>query len=131
MFAILAVGMLAERRGEKDMVEVHARQRAAFLIVGVALAAACLMTITVFASPKLGPRFFMHGMFLLLGGVLGIVSAVLHRPRSFAPFVAIEEFHQPAEIMAGRHEASPGSDDNPNYGPSSGIAWSGYSAPLR
>ena len=85
LFSILAVGMLFEKTAVDT--DRHERQRSAIIIVGVALLAAILMTITVFASPKLGPRFFMHGMFLLLGGVLAVVSSFLHRPKALLPFV--------------------------------------------
>jgi hypothetical protein len=43
----------------------------------------------VFASPKLGWRFFMHATLLLLGAITGVISTYLHRPRSFAPFVVV------------------------------------------
>jgi hypothetical protein len=84
---VVAIGILAEGRDEHSLVEVRHRQRRALAIIGVALAAGALITMTVFASPKLGPRFYMHAMLGLLAGVLAAVRTFLHSPRSFAPFV--------------------------------------------
>src|SRR5262249_10245561 len=80
---------IAERRSAADMTEVRNSQRRALVILLLGLLSACLITITVFASPKLGPRFYMHAMFLVLAGLLGVMSAFLHRTRSFAPFVVL------------------------------------------
>ncbi|HET9990142.1 MAG TPA: DUF6056 family protein, partial [Kofleriaceae bacterium] len=89
MVGTIAVGMLTERRSDGELVAVRAQQRRALAFAGLALLAGALITMTVFASPKLGPRFYMHAMALLLGSVLGVALAFLHRPRAFAPFVAI------------------------------------------
>jgi Family of unknown function (DUF6056) len=89
MVAAIAIGMITEARPEAELVEVRAQQRSALAFAGLALLAGSLITITVFASPKLGPRFYLHAMALLLGGVLGIALTFLNRPRAFVPFVAI------------------------------------------
>jgi Family of unknown function (DUF6056) len=86
---VVAIGILAEGRDERDLSEVRRRQRQALATVGIALAAGALITMTVFASPKLGPRFYMHAMLGLLAGVMATTRTFLHSPRSFAPFVVI------------------------------------------
>jgi hypothetical protein len=56
--------------------------------VGLALAAATLIAMTIFVSPKLGPRFYYVSMALLLAGLVGVIDAVL-APRQLAPLVAL------------------------------------------
>jgi len=86
---VIAVGVsfLSEQRTAAEVTEARGQQRRAIGIVLLALVTASLITITVFASPKLGPRFYMHSMFLLLAGVLGVFRSFLHRPRAYTPFV--------------------------------------------
>lgn len=86
---IVAVSLLDERRRDAALTQARSEQRRAIGILLMALAAASLITITVFASPKLGPRFYMHSMFLVMCGVLGIVRSFLDRPRAYAPFVVL------------------------------------------
>ncbi len=73
-------------------------QQTAFRFLGLALLAGLLMTITVFASPKLGPRFYMHSGAILLAATLGVIAASLRTARSFAPFVVLAVI---ASIYAG------------------------------
>jgi hypothetical protein len=73
----------AEPTGEPD------RLRAALGLVGLALAAGTLVTMTVFVSPKLGPRFYLHGCALMLAGLIAVADATLTTPRRLAPFVAL------------------------------------------
>lgn len=89
LVTMIATGSFTEPRADKDLVEVRARQRRALTVVGLAILGGSLITITVFASPKLGPRFYLHSMVFLLAGVLGVCQAFLHRTRAFAPFVVI------------------------------------------
>jgi hypothetical protein len=56
--------------------------------IGLALAAATLIAMTIFVSPKLGPRFYYVSMALLLAGLVGVIDAVL-TPRQLAPFVVL------------------------------------------
>ncbi|HEY5923999.1 MAG TPA: hypothetical protein VIV11_20105, partial [Kofleriaceae bacterium] len=84
---IIAVSFISEQRSDAQVTEARVQQRRAIGIVLLALGAASLITITVFASPKLGPRFYIHSMFVVLAGVLGVVRAFLHSPRAYAPFV--------------------------------------------
>lgn len=89
LLCIVAVGLLSEDRVADDLEAARERQRRALAYVGGAVFAGMLITITVFASPKLGPRFYIHSMLLLLSGVMAVSQAFLHRPRSFAPFLAL------------------------------------------
>jgi len=57
--------------------------------LGLALAAGALITATVFVSPKLGPRFYLHGAALVLAGFVAIADRALTTPRRLAPFVAL------------------------------------------
>ncbi|HEY1549433.1 MAG TPA: DUF6056 family protein [Kofleriaceae bacterium] len=85
----IAIGTITEDRETDALGDARLAQRRALTFVAIALAAGTLITMTVFASPKLGWRFFMHATLLLLGAVIGVISTYLHRPRSFAPFVAV------------------------------------------
>jgi hypothetical protein len=86
---IIGVGMIADKRREAENPEARERQRRAVGVLIVSLVAASLITITVFASPKLGPRFYFHSMFLVLGAVLGVTSAFLQRAKHYLPFIIV------------------------------------------
>jgi hypothetical protein len=87
--AAIVIGTISEDRETDALGDARLAQRRALTFVAIALCAGALITITVFASPKLGWRFFMHATLLLLGAVVGVISTYLHRPRSFAPFVVV------------------------------------------
>lgn len=87
LLAVIVIAILAERRTDEALVQARVEQRSAVTVVALALLAGVLMTATVFASPKLGPRFFMHPILFLLAGSLGVCSSFLSRGRSFAGFV--------------------------------------------
>jgi hypothetical protein len=57
--------------------------------VGVALLAGTAITATVFVSPKLGPRFYLHGAALVLSGFIAVADRALSTPRRLAPFVTL------------------------------------------
>ncbi len=86
VFGMLAVHAITER--DVPSPESREDQRRSLSVMGLALLAAILITVTTFASPKLGPRFYMHGMILVLAAAMGIAHAFLRRPRALAPFVA-------------------------------------------
>jgi hypothetical protein len=62
-------------------------QRQPLQRVGWALAAGALVVITLFVSPKLGPRFFLFPCALLLATVIGVADAVLTTNKRLAAFV--------------------------------------------
>jgi hypothetical protein len=84
IIALIAVAFGMESGSEDRGAEVRALR-----FLAVAFLAASLITITVFASPKLGPRFYLHSGMLLLAAVLGVIRAFLRRPRSYAPFLVL------------------------------------------
>jgi hypothetical protein len=86
---VIAIGLAGERHSEAELAEVRERHRRAMRMLVLAAAAATMMAATVMASPLLGPRFFFHGMLLLLGAALGVINAFLRRPRWYAPFVTV------------------------------------------
>jgi len=57
--------------------------------VGLALVAGTAITATVFVSPKLGPRFYLHGAALVLAGFIAVADRALPGARRLAPFVAL------------------------------------------
>jgi hypothetical protein len=65
------------------------RPRAALNLIGGALIAAIVVTATIFVSPKLGSRFFVAPMALLLAGFVALCDEVLTTPRRLAPFVVL------------------------------------------
>jgi hypothetical protein len=86
LVAIIAVGSLAR---DDAGPEVRQARRAALRTLLIVLAGSLLITATVMASPKLGPRFYMHAMLAVLAGVMAVARAYLSSPRSFAPFVIL------------------------------------------
>lgn len=89
LVAVIAIGMSSENRADAALLEQRGRQRRAIAILALTVIAGILITCTVFASPKLGERFYMHSVLLLLAGFLGVTHAYLHRARAYAPFVVI------------------------------------------
>ena len=74
------------------------RRRRALYAIGAAMIASIVITATIFVSPKLGPRFYMMSMALVLAGFLGLADVVLTSPRRLAPFVVLAVL---ASIYAG------------------------------
>ena len=60
--------------------EATAARRAALRTLGLAIAFGLLVTITIFVSPKLGPRFYLHSCIGLLAAFLGLVDSFLDNP---------------------------------------------------
>src|SRR5213078_3065053 len=57
-----------------------------------------LITATVFVSPKLGPRFYLHSCALVLAAFVGILDATAPSPRRLVPFALVAAF---ASVYAG------------------------------
>lgn len=64
-------------------------QRTPLRLLGWSLLAGSLVTATVFVSPKLGPRFYLHSCALLLACFIAISDAVLTTTRRLLPFVLL------------------------------------------
>jgi hypothetical protein len=76
---------LAASRGDP---ESEPRRRAIGL-VGGALIAGALITATLFVSPKLGWRFYLHSCALLLAAFIAVADVALVTARRLAPFVLL------------------------------------------
>ena len=85
LFVLLAILLVIGRNDTDD----HGNRRRALGFLGLVLGAAGLIAVTMFVSPKLGPRFFMHACFLLLAGFVGVADTVLVTPKRLLPFVLI------------------------------------------
>jgi hypothetical protein len=68
--AAIVVGVLARA-------ELSPARRRALTTLGVALALGVAITATIFVSPKLGPRFYLHACVALLAALLGLVDSFL------------------------------------------------------
>ena len=55
--------------------------RAPLRLVAIALVAGAVLTVTLFASPRLGSRFYYVSLALLLASVIGVIDAALERDR--------------------------------------------------
>ena len=66
-----------------------APRRGPLALLKWALIAGSMITATVFVSPKLGPRFYLHGSVLVLAAFVGIADAVLTTSRRLVPFVLL------------------------------------------
>jgi hypothetical protein len=86
---VLLLCMLGAAKFAEADAELQVEQKRSLRLFVLAFLAASLVVITVFASPKLGPRFYLHPMFLLFAAGLGLASTFLRTTRSLAPFVAI------------------------------------------
>ena len=74
------------------------RRARALRWVGVASVLGLVMAMALFVSPKLGSRFYMVPMALVLAGVIGVADVVLERPRQLGALVAVAVI---ASIYAG------------------------------
>jgi len=80
LLVILAIVIMVSRERE--------RLREPLRFVALALAAGTLIALTIFVSPKLGPRFYYVSMALLLAGVIGVVDVAL-APRQRIPLIVL------------------------------------------
>lgn len=89
MFGAMVIGLIGGK-SETDAqfaVEQRERQRETLAFVGLVLLGCSLITMTIFASPKLGPRFFMHAGSFVLAALLGVLQTFLHRKRGWGVFI--------------------------------------------
>jgi hypothetical protein len=61
----------------------------AMRLIGLALVAGGVIAATMCASPKLGSRFHIVSLALLLAGFIALLDAVVEAPRRLAPFVVL------------------------------------------
>lgn len=84
---VLALLVILLAIGARD--EDRESQRVPLRLIGWALVAGSLITATMFVSPKLGPRFYLHSCALLLAGLIAVADVVLISTRRLVPFVAL------------------------------------------
>ena len=84
VLALIAVALVVSRNDP----EPEPRRRALGL-VGGALLAGALITATVFVSPKLGWRFYLHSCAILLAAFLAVADTALVTARRLAPLVLL------------------------------------------
>jgi hypothetical protein len=87
LLAVLLVALVIDDAGP-DTAARDAR-RGALRFAALVVAAGIAITVTLFVSPKLGPRFYLASMVLLLAAAIGVLDAVLRTPARLAPFVAL------------------------------------------
>ena len=80
--------------------EQRERRRSALRLIVLAIVAGSLITVTLFVSPKLGPRFYLVSMMLLLVGFIALADVVLTEAEEIAPFAALAIL---ASIYAAAH----------------------------
>lgn len=88
MSPLLVILVILLAVGRRDRDDDGARARA-FEFLALALAGAALITATLFVSPKLGPRFYMHACLLVLAGVMGVADTVLTSPRRYVAVIVV------------------------------------------
>lgn len=88
---LLVIVMIVAHTGDET------RRRGALRLLALVLGAGVLMSVTLFVSPKLGSRFYLVSMALLLVGFIAVADAVL-TARQLVPFVVLAAA---ASIYAG------------------------------
>lgn len=86
LLALIVIVLVVSRRARGDDAE---SQRTPLALVGLALAASVAITMTLFVSPKLGSRFFLFPMGLLLAGFMALADAALVTRVRLMPFVVL------------------------------------------
>jgi len=84
---IAIVGVIAIAGHEPENREREGRH-SAVRIIAIAMVAAIVMAVTIFVSPKLGPRFYYGSACLLLAGLVALADSVL-LDRQLVPFVVL------------------------------------------
>jgi uncharacterized protein DUF6056 len=78
-----------DRPGAAPDAAALARRRSALRLLGIVAIAGSLVTATVFVSPKLGPRFYLHGCALLLAALIGLIDATARSRRRLVAFAVL------------------------------------------
>ncbi len=87
VLGLIVIALVIARRDEAARAS-DARD-APLRLLGLVLIAGTLITVTVFVSPKLGPRFYLCGAALVLAGFLAVADRALTTTRRLAPFVVL------------------------------------------
>ncbi|MDQ3364499.1 MAG: DUF6056 family protein [Myxococcota bacterium] len=86
---VLVAGVQRATRSAAEPGERPGELGPAVRVIALSLLAGTLIAATLFVSPKLGSRFHLVSMALLLAGLLAIADRVLVTPRRLAPFVVL------------------------------------------
>jgi hypothetical protein len=89
LVVVIIMGSILKQRGQVLAANSNDGRVGSLRLLGIMIAAGVLITVTVFVSPKLGSRFYLHSMLLLLAAFLGVLSAHLHSARSYVAFVVL------------------------------------------
>jgi hypothetical protein len=89
LLAVLLVALVLDDSGDAGGVAGRDARRRALRFVALVAVAGTAITVTLFVSPKLGPRFYLASMVLLLAATIGVLDTVLRAPARLAPFVAL------------------------------------------
>ncbi|HEX5060850.1 MAG TPA: DUF6056 family protein [Kofleriaceae bacterium] len=92
IIAIAIIGLV-----QRTVIERH--QRGALAVVGLALLAGVTIAITLFVSPLLGPRFYLHAMFVLLAAVMALARAFLTRTTPFVILAVVASGYAAARTV--------------------------------
>lgn len=78
---VMALGRMADGEARRKRTQAHR-------LIGLGIGASVTIAVTLFVSPKLGPRFFIFPMAILLAGFIGLADSLLPS-RWLVPFVAL------------------------------------------
>ncbi len=84
MLALILIVLIVGARDDD-----RSAQRTPLRLLGWVLLAGSLITATVFVSPKLGPRFYLHACALLVAAFVAVADSALTTNRRLVPFVLL------------------------------------------
>jgi hypothetical protein len=87
LIVVVLIGELADTDPAEP--ERRAARGRALRAIGLALGAGVVIAATLGASPKLGSRFYIAPLAILLAGFIALLDAVVATPRRLAPLVAL------------------------------------------
>ncbi len=89
LLVLLVIVMIVAQLREPWDDERRAERQRALRLVTLAISLGVALTVTLFVSPKLGSRFYIVSMALLLAGVIAVLDAVVVQARQLAPLVVL------------------------------------------
>lgn len=96
VLALIAVAVVLGAGDAELDADAAAARRAGLRFLGLVAIAGTLVTMTVFVSPKLGPRFYLHSCALMLAAFVGILDSVAPSVtgsgRRLVPFAVLAGF---------------------------------------
>jgi len=86
---LVAVALVIDAWRPSSGEPAAAARRSSLRVLGLALLAGSVVAATVFVSPRLGPRFYLHGAALVLAGLIGVLDALGASARRLVPLTAL------------------------------------------